>query len=494
MKKIYLQGCTTLLLIFLTFYNSYAIPSHLGIDDIFNPTVFEFAVANYSRFRDYSNTGILSAFIGIFPRLIILHTVAEFSNVSFILTTNINATIVDKEFCYSKLKSYSPTTGVATAGFWKVPCTPTNLASAFSGTLSKAYLIQITSDEWAFATCDTLKKENYSIWQFSLFTDPFDKISWTMLVISFVFVAIMSPKGAFMSTLSSMLLLGAHALSKRSCLFVVWMVACTVIGTFYTGTIQSTLIKPLNDDVAKTFGDLKERNYTLAIPESAKTIKTQFKLLSNFTNSSISKTRENLNWLLERAQVVADADVYQRMATKKGKWASVGPWYLSHLYAWLHPLLLDINSTLNPVEVNSRRCYVGQEFINSDVEFYVFNPPGTEIVAAVFQRLIYAGIVQRWEEEGHALIHSGRVQDRVRVKSPRIIRNLEMRVIESLRMEGKTLTIFLFYGMCILMCLVGLGLEMFVFYYDVIVDFLWESNHVKRIRKNNFRRFKIIIF
>lgn len=434
-----------------------------------NFTLFlQLVASNFSRFRDYHrHNDSLSLHLVQFPILVIVNILAEWANATFHDMVVNFANFEEKGYCHPKIQMYSTTWGNQSLGIWKVPCShPVETMHRTS-----PQLIEVASAPWSFTYCSVEKKETYSVWKFNIFADPFDIWTWTLLIVSLVLVATLSTftisgengQGIFhqviMSTLSVTLTLGTYALHRRSKLFLLWMGLCLIIPTFYIGVIQSTLISPPEDDVIKAFAELKENNYSLVLGESMYLLKDD--VASYLDSIQFSSSGEILKWLFNKVRFTSDHTLVNVLGFEEGNWVTAGPWYTSHLYNWLHSQRVSVS--LNPAETKkAKRCHVGEELITMGLDFLSFNPPGHDKLAWACAGLLHSGIYKRWDDEGYALMHSERIQDRTRVKSPKIILKLETSVIHALGMKGKLVTVFLLWIVCIILCVIGLCFELCV--------------------------------
>lgn len=468
--------------------------------------LFEVARVNFSRFRDYynHNAGIEAEILDvinlkfIFPKMIILDIIGKATNSTF-FTGAENTTSDHSKFCYPKVEGHFSVWGNDTLAVWEMPCNFQQYDAPISEKVlrdqthdyprliksphkEKSYVATL-NDMWGFSFCDIVKKEKYSVWQFTIFTSPFDSWSWASLLITFLFVVTLASFSVLngnpeinsqveiLPAWSALLTLGTHKLGGRSYLFLLWMGACLVLVTFYMGTIQSLLITPMEDDVMKEFRELKERNYTLIVSKSLE--RWQQGLISYLNSIPFSQEGQIIKELLEGgSQVLNESDVYAHLFVKRGKWVTMGPWYVVHRYVWVGRKLLGLLDLALEYKIDNmqqiidnnglilgRRCYVGTELIGFGVDHYAFVGPESYRFAVAFQRLVHAGIFQRWEHEEHALIHSQRVQDRVRIKSPKKFLEIKNRSIKALEMEGKMVTIFLLWSFCILLTILAFCVE-----------------------------------
>lgn len=409
------------------------------------------AVTNFSRFRDYFRDNNTSDELHNFPRIIIFNIIAVAANATFYADEN-QFKKSDVVGCHPSVQLKSSIWGDEMFGFWITPCQLPPVSKR------NRSFVQLNTNHWSFAYCDLPKTAKISVWNFSIFTAPFDMWTWLLFLLSFCLVVAFSgltlsrvSSFPWVPTLSAALSLGTEALSRRSGLFILWMFVCQVIPTLYIGTIQSSLISPPMDDVMTEFHELQERNYSLVYPNALKMYTDDLVVYIN----SIPKfpTGDVIKWLLNRAVNQSLEEVYYYLAVYPGRWVTIGPWYTTHYFSWLQR---SVMAYMNETERKKARiCHVGEELITLGIDFYEFHPPGHEKLAWTFQSLVYAGIYQRWDSEGHALMHSERVQDRVRVKSKRIILKLGQPVIKALRMERKIVTIFLMWIICVKVCLIA---------------------------------------
>lgn len=132
----------------------------------------------------------------------------------------------------------------------------------------------------------------------------------------------------------------------------------------------------------------------------------------------------------------------------------------------------------------SKKCYVGQELVDVVAgKYLVFTPPNAVGMAKVFQRLLASGIIPRWEQEAIMLMYADRVQDRAKVKSGTMLAK-EHVTIQTLRMEGKIVTVFYLWALCIVIsCLSMAG--------EVWWDSISKKSHVKVLRRDEREHFMV---
>lgn len=112
------------------------------------------------------------------------------------------------------------------------------------------------------------------LWDFSLFTDPFDTWIWLILIPCLLLVSVLSnvyfeqnqllPK-ILLRVLSTLLFgcVSENAGSSRSMLFLLWTWCNFILSTYYTGSMTGTVIKPPLEDRMTSLDHLEEQDYSL---------------------------------------------------------------------------------------------------------------------------------------------------------------------------------------------------------------------------------------
>lgn len=300
-----------------------------------------------------------------------------------------------------------------------------------------------------FYYCGIPKKLKISPWTFSLFTDPFDVIVWLSIGTAFTLVVIILISEAengeaaiiVLSMLSSLLSFGCEPPRKRSKLFILWMVVSLILIFFYSGAITSTLISPPEDDVVTTWSELDKRDYTLS------TSVPLLEIMKSSVTGVKSKLTESIHKLLQNFTIV---DLSEE-AIKSFAFSE----YIFDVNFWAAALKrADYCASLIKVHAQNQRknetkCYVGQELVFSTQNYFAFLPPSNDELFQAFQSILEAGIVGRFTKEFYGMLISTRVQDRVRVISETKIMPREEAVVVVLKFEGKTVTVFLFWILCL---------------------------------------------
>lgn len=439
------------------------------------------ALNYFFKIRDYHfgskfnppNTG--------YPSLIILHIAA----------TSINSTvIVEREVCqvtghcnqalalpfprvlssYTVAQVYSK----PILHLWKQAYLPTkhslerfHKSFSHSSEMKQMPIFVLTRDlKLNFLYCSLPKKLTISAWTFTLFTDPFDQLTWKFLSTSFVLVAailIISDSRnrdisrVFILTLCATLQLGTEPISRFPALFILWMTTSLILVCFYSGEITSAVISPPQDDVITEISEMRDRNYSL-------NFRSQFVRLSLESSTKSMKrnttAKTNLELFLNRSILLGrfTREDMAEFCLADGRFL-MDNWALT--LNFMHTChMMVIPYWAKTEKDKARRCHVGQELVRVDEEYLVVLPPGNGRLAGAIRRMHQAGIIQRWGQEMQGMVASTRVQDRVRILGPTKVKVEEEVTVIALKMDGKSKTVFVLWLICVMISFVALGSEL----------------------------------
>lgn len=317
-----------------------------------------------------------------------------------------------------------------------------------------------------FIYCAQAKRKYESVFDFTIFTDPFDMWIWLSLSVALVLVAMVAFSNfsnkyktfqtAVLPSVGALLSPGESGARGRSMLFTLWMLTCSVLVTTYSGNMTSEVISPSQEDTIENMQQLKEENYGLIFGS-----KVWF-LIVKMTAKSIA-TAENFihKDLVVLGDIVRKRNIrlydspqfLKELSSCEENVASITLWPLAIRMA------LDASSLIKFDVDNFRRnrlrkCNVGKTLIKFGEVFFAFTPPGSLQLRRIFQSLVESGIAYRWLQEFEEVSYSNRVQDRGKVKSPTNIVQSDGNTFEPLDLEGKTVTIFLLWIGCLCCSLV----------------------------------------
>lgn len=318
-----------------------------------------------------------------------------------------------------------------------------------------------------FAYCSIPIKQFGSEWNFRIFTDPFDTWAWVVLLGLLILVSFaisISTHHNFLTTLFSAL--GAlldneirHITKSR--LYILWLFTTLLINDFYSGAITSRVIAPADEIRLRKLADLEKNNFSIIFPHQ---------IPSNAINVSIrvprksAYARENFRILRKFMKsstilsVRVDDSFWRTLADSENVATILGYCYALFNAGVANKLISESRSE----ETRNKRCHVGQEMVDIAGERYlVFIPPGSILMARAFQILIASGIIPRWDQEAIWLMYADRVQDRAKIIS-RTRMAEEKFTFRTLRVEGKIVTIFLLWIVCVIVCSVMLTCELLV--------------------------------
>lgn len=312
--------------------------------------------------------------------------------------------------------------------------------------------------------CNLIRRKWDSWWDFTIFTDPLDFWNWIFLLLSLILVSLVLSKSHFRSNIFSAFLASLAILLtnnagdvRNSKLFVIWMMSTLILVNIYSGEITSQIVRPPPENVMTHWNELEENNYTIVF---------NGEFIQDIMTSTVSILGKNtfaqdnvrvMKRLLSNILLYPYGDDVERLIPKlidnQRKVAQVSGW---PFVMWSATTANHVISTkerkLPKGKVKSKKCYVGKDLIETGEEYGVFLPPGNAQFAGIYQKLVDAGIVGRWLWEFFAKAYAWRVQDRVRIINPVTILEEHATTIESMKLEGKSVTIFLLWIFCIVGC------------------------------------------
>lgn len=316
-----------------------------------------------------------------------------------------------------------------------------------------------------FAYCFEPKKQYESNWNFKIFTDPFDIRIWfsisTLLLLVSIVVSITTRQDFCTTFLCSLAALLDNEIRhlKNSKLYILWLFTTLLIVDLYSGAITSQVIAPPEYSRLTKFSQLEANNFSMILPHQSvhNSVSAAARVMRNF-----SGTTENvkiLERLLPGSKVITrkDGDSFYKSLTGSKNVAALAGSNYAVWYATTGTRLVAQGGSANH---RGKRCHVGEELVNViGARFIVLIPPGSTLMAKVFQRLIAAGIIPRWDQEGNWLMYADRVQDRAKIIS-KIKFAKEVTTVKTLSMDGKIITVFLLWILCVTACCTTLAFEM----------------------------------
>lgn len=409
-----------------------------------------------SRIRDFHNL-----YLGVEPFVVFMNVIAKAVNASLIMH--------EKNYDYNVTYPH-PTIIPDLRAFEIHQKTVTNIWNIYysrsknKGDLPLLFPFPLDSIlDSNFAYCDTSRGKSDSVWTFSIFSDPFSQWIWIwlgtcLMVISIIaFSSINKLSFQFITTIAPLFGQFETSSKRHSGLFLLWMFACTILINEYSGEITSNMIKPVPDDMAQTAEQLADRNFTLVfvkqdeVTELNKMIEDTLRITKN---EQVRRKQMAMQKLLHGAtQEPFDPITGIGFAgfVYGTKQVAFCPWGMAIWGATRASYWLKLDAERRGVR-NRRKCYVGKELIRYGPAYFTFLPPNNKVVARAYESLAEFGIAQLWIQEGLAALHSRRVQDRVRVKSPTKVVDLQGESEDasaSLRLQGKMLIIFLLCSLCL---------------------------------------------
>lgn len=338
--------------------------------------------------------------------------------------------------------------------------------------------VQSRSIKYNFGYCNIRKSLDHAdISLLRIFRISADLSVWFCLVLAIILVSILisvasvsletgfsqfkSP--AFLATLSVLLTPGISQLSSvyRPSIFILWMLMCVIMATYYSSSLTSILISPSPEAKMKILQHLKERRYNLLYFKGGQTQQglnaTIERTINHYATSEMkppSKVKinlETLRILMKRLIIVDKVDHIPTLATSTSsskdltqRYAVIGTW--SQIFFYM-TRALDYLSKLGKA-FKGRTCHVGKELFLGTSSYYRFTPPGSVLLRRSFNRLVEAGILNLWTDEVNQIAAAQKVQHRCRIKSSVEIFK-EQQPPLPLEIEGKIFNVFALWATCL---------------------------------------------
>lgn len=426
----------------------------------------DIALSNHRQLRYYHSADVKTLAASIF---------VVFGD---ILASAVNATIIGKGHPEYKIGAFpmlvpyatlfSSAPGQDVGSYWKSYWTKVK-----ENPESPLFFKHVSGD-LNFVYCTDLKSQE-SIWNFFIFTKTFDHSSWLLLIILLLVLArLLKVYRTFwenlMITLEAILSPGVHGGSKKSTLLVLWLLTCTIIITFYSGDMTSHVISPSKEETIRNLEELEKKNYALFFGDMFTVFVVNSSVKDLIQRPSVNKNILYLDRLMERAKVDPDHQEKEGGEAMAKHLVNYAAQKVATVYLWTFALSTASlgNKYANEIykltrKFQKRKCHVGKELIKTAETFLAIVPPGSEQLGTAFGKLTASGILARWVTEVYGVGSSIRVQDRARIHSPTNVEDSgSAGPKESLALKEKTITIFMLWVTCIVMCLIGFGAEILI--------------------------------
>lgn len=421
-------------------------PEYLVYDSAFPvKSIVQYYSGLRDIYRSASGGTTNDLLLNYYPNIIFINLLAIYINASLVTPQELNTT----DFKYPQVIS-------TITVFWATLRNYQNETLNFTAKIPPGVRVVGTENIlWNFAYCHKQKQEHGSHWDFTIFLEPFDKWTWALLLIAFIVVVPLSGKVSrtIMSVVSAALSSGTKGLSNQSKLFILWAGMCMILTNFYLGQLTSKVTVPPKGNLMTHFHQLQQNNYTIIAPEE---VRNYLRSTILYFTRSTSKTGKVFRKLLEKVVLVPSNKIYGALELDQGRVFTIASWSAVHSVNWIRA---EGATSSGQRLKTDRKCHVGQELLKVSEQFLIFIPPRNSKLVGGLQRLLQAGIYQRWTYEENGLWHSRRVQDRVRVKSPTKILDLEVTLIPAEGLKGKMATMFLLWCACISLSMILLCAE-----------------------------------
>ncbi|CAL8087593.1 unnamed protein product [Orchesella dallaii] len=343
-------------------------------------------------------------------------------------------------------------------------------------------LLRLESLGFNFGYCDTPTLKHDKPWNIAVLITAFNIPVWVVVILSilsvtcFIRVSIdlfkersFQQKSSILFSVMSALISFAPSFTRdlrrghKSFVFVLWMLSCIVLVNSYLGSITSLLISPPEEESMTEIYQLVQRNYSLVFDDPTKVGVLNATLRSyNLEENGLDilDDMRNLKHLLDRLDPLSIIKwnpykfIYTIAFAKKVA--------VFHIWTVTLSAINEANAMIARRQKKSskrRHCYVGKRIISSGEVYFGIVPPGSERIRDVFQAIFQSGVYSYWNTEFRQMSYAKRVQDRIKVKGPTRINYDFRRTVRAIKVEGKVLTVFFLWVVCLICCMVAFGIE-----------------------------------
>lgn len=245
-----------------------------------------------------------------------------------------------------------------------------------------------------------------------------------------------------MATLSVLMTSGPSGkLRRTSVVFVLWMFACLIFVTYYSGSLTSSVISPPREVRLRRMDQLLDRNFSFVFEQQNFPINVAIEAVE-FSYDCNSASDEKLLSSLNSAVRETSEEYFLRSLVAGEKRASLVSWPSAIFAANLGNKFISKNG------IKRTRCFIGEELLHPIDYHYGFTGYGNEKLARVAEAMEESGFYALWWEEFFGLATSTRVQSRSKLVNPTKYQ-VERKQVGPLQLEGKLIDVFLLWVKCL---------------------------------------------
>lgn len=356
---------------------------------------------------------------------------------------------------------------------------------------------QVSSLDYTFVYCSSLRESWVDQWSHKILTETMDRKIWICVAFSMILISTLTGlqlsirhKYKFslqwVPTVSALLSPGFTKYRrelKYSRLICVWIQCATILATFYSASVTSSLIQPIQENtVSGNVNSFKQNNYTVLFPNSNlfNQINVTFNQLAPNHKRPLPKllifTREFIN---QATFWIGVGSRYFTAFILEGNHAMIFPWPKAmREMRNLNNFIFTETRAFNKASVFTRKkCFISADLVSNGNRYFGFISPENVNLQKIFQLLVQSGIYKRWDDESVAIAHSFRIQDRIRIKGPALLKKDQLKA-RPFAIKGKLLRIFRLAGVSVLVSCSVLGLELSLFWTSRLVKVTSETKYI----------------
>ncbi|CAL8087575.1 unnamed protein product [Orchesella dallaii] len=341
------------------------------------------------------------------------------------------------------------------------------------------HLTRLQTLGFNFAYCSTPSIIYEKAWNVSVLVNAFEFKVWAILLLAILCISLriateiqngvlifQFKSYGFVSYTVSSAIISTLPYPQKSGLLLLWMFMSLILVNYYTGSITSHLISPPEEDAMTEISQVVKNNYSIIFETIVqlgimKATVQSYKNEDNGKTFNVRKDFQAIHSLLERFSPVSLIESHAEYIRNVSYSEKV---VILYIWPFVMKTINDANNLIameQPIPSKRRHCYVGKRIIPSGEVFNGFGNHGSARLQQVFQSTVEAGVYLYWMTEFCQMSYAKRVQDRRKVTSPTQITYDFVSTFSALRMEGKVLTVFFVWTMCLVGCTISCAFEIY---------------------------------
>lgn len=271
-----------------------------------------------------------------------------------------------------------------------------------------------------FAYCSEIHKSDQRFFAFlTTLVQKIGKKVWICTITSILLISSILKKSGnenyILITICVLITPGVCGRRFKCIPFLIWMLCCIVLTTYYLGDLTSEVISPTPEARISTFNELLEQNFSFLFDS----VDRPNRVKSFVASSPETRNRTgipNLGMqtldLIRNAKVVPSKRQFIENLANSQSSAAIDNWIVATSHANRG------NDFIREFELQKHRCYIGNELRFHYNFIFAFTGKDPEKLSNIFGTIVEAGFADIWSKEYIGVGVARRVQDRLRCISP----------------------------------------------------------------------------